>query len=216
LSEEYIPDTVTSQQAEGIFQREIAVALEHLRRGGVVAIPTDTLYGLAADVFNDAALERIYTIKGRPSDRAIPVLVANWDQVERVTRDIPPAARQLAERFWPGQLTLVMRKAAWMTDLITGGRDSVAVRMPDHPVPLALATELSRPITGTSANLSGAPNLLSLDAVVAELGNKVDYIVRCGPAPQGIGSTIIDLTTCAPRLLRHGAVPFQQVLQTVR
>jgi L-threonylcarbamoyladenylate synthase len=198
---------------EAIRRREVATAVDCLRRHGVVALPTDTLYGLAADVFDDQALERLFAIKGRPQDLALPVLVAGWDQVERVTQEVPDLARRLASQFWPGPLTLVMPRAPWVSNLITGGRDTVALRMPNHPVPLGVARELGRPITGTSANRSGRPDLLTLEAVVVELGDQVDYIVRCGPAPLGAPSTVVDVTTGTPRLLRLGALPFQQVLQ---
>lgn len=187
--------------------------VDHLRRHGVVALPTDTLYALAADVFDEKALEKVFAIKGRPADLALPVLVANWDQVARVTQDVPKLARYLAELFWPGPLTLVVPKAAWVPDLITGGGATVALRMPDHPVPLGVAAELRRPITGTSANRSGQADLLTPDAVAAELGSQVDYIVRCGPAPRGVPSTVVDVSTGEPRLLRAGAIPLQQILR---
>lgn len=184
-----------------------------LQNGGVVAIPTDTLYGLAADVFNPAALDLIFAIKGRPKDLALPVLVSSWKQVDQVAENIPAQARVLAERFWPGALTMVMRKAPGLPDQLTAGRPTVAVRMPDHPVPTGLTEGLGGPITGTSANISGGADLMTLAELTAELGGRVDHVVTGGPEPKGTASTIIDITEGDPKLLREGAIPFEQVLR---
>ena len=194
-------------------QPEIAVALGVLKQGGVVALPTDTLYGLAADVFNAAALQRVFDLKGRPAELALPVLVADAAQVEKVARDFPPPARRLTQAFWPGSLTLVLPKAASLSPLVTGGRDTVAVRMPNHWAPLTLAAGLGRPITGTSANRSGEPDLPTLSELKASLGDAVDYLIAQGPPPQGIPSTIVDLTGDRPVLIREGVIPFAEVLQ---
>lgn len=175
-------------------------------------MPTDTLYGLAADVKNEAALEGVFEIKGRPSEMALPVLVANWEQVEMVADVSQPAAQELAAAFWPGSLTLVLPKRKDLSRLVTGGRETVAVRMPDHWVPLALATRLGHPITGTSANLSGQSDLRSVEELKSHLGNAVDAIVTAGPEPAGLQSTIVDLTGAVPMLLREGATPFDNVL----
>ena len=194
-------------------QPEIAAALSVLKQGGVVALPTDTLYGLAADVFNEAALRRVFDLKGRPAELALPVLVADAAQVEKVARDFPPAARRLAEAFWPGSLTLVLPKAVALSPLLTGGRDTVAVRMPNHWAPLSLASGLGRPITGTSANRSGEPDLPTLAELKSTLGDAVDYLITQGPPPQGMPSTIVDLTAGRPSLIREGVIPFTEVLK---
>ena len=195
-------------------QTGVDLALQHLRSGGVVAFPTDTLFGLGADVFSEPALERIFAIKGRPERQPLPVLVSGWNQVAMVASGVTQRAEKLAERFWPGALTLVLPRLPQLPDLITGGGDTVAVRMPGHPIPLALAAGLGRPITGTSANRSGQADLLTWQEVSDQMGDKVDYLVRCGPAPAGAASTVIDLTAEVPRLLRQGAVPFSLVLET--
>ena len=147
------------------FRREIDVAARQLQSGGVVAFPTDTLYGLGADLFDEDALERIFTIKGRPVDLALPVLLASREQLEMVTGEFPAVATKLADRFWPGPLTLVVRRGKRVPDLATGGRSTLAVRIPNHRVPLALASKLAGPITGTSANLSGEPDLESIEEI---------------------------------------------------
>jgi len=185
-----------------------------LKNGGVVAIPTDTLYGLAADAFNSAAVDRIFAIKGRPDGLALPVLVSGWEQVERVAENIPSQAQTLVARFWPGALTLVVRKALGLPDRLTAGGPTVAVRMPDHPAPIGLIHGLGGPITGTSANISGGADLLTLSELTVELEGIVDYIVTDGPEPQGTASTVVDITSGQPKLLREGAIPFEQVLQT--
>lgn len=193
---------------------DLKPALHALEAGGVVAIPTDTLFGLAADTSNEVALERIFDIKGRPASLALPVLVSDWEQAAMVSDRFHGPVRQLAASFWPGCLTLVLPKAASLSPLITGGRDSVAVRMPDHWVPLGLASLLGRPITGTSANRSGQADLESAAQVRETLGDSVDLVIELGPEPRGLQSTIVDLTSVFPVLLREGVAPFEDVLKT--
>ena len=192
---------------------ELEEAVRSLNSGGVVVFPTDTLYGLGADVFSLAALQRIFSIKGRRADLALPVLVAGLDQVEAVAQPMSAQAQRLAERFWPGPLTLVMRRSPDLPGLVTGGADTVAVRMPGHPVPLELARRLGRPITGTSANRSRQPDLLDLSALENQLGNLVDHIIQTGPVPAGTASTIVNVTGDTPQLLRGGAISLEEILE---
>ena len=192
---------------------ELEEAVRSLNSGGVVVFPTDTLYGLGADVFSLAALQRIFSIKGRRADLALPVLVAGLDQVAAVAQPMSAQAQRLAERFWPGPLTLVMRRSPDLPGLVTGGADTVAVRMPGHPVPLELARRLGRPITGTSANRSGQPDLLDLSALENQLGNLVDHIIQTGPVPAGTASTIVNVTGDTPQLLRGGAISLEEILE---
>ena len=198
------------------YSDELEEAVRSLTRDGVVVFPTDTLYGLGADVFSLPALQRIFTIKGRPADLALPVLVADLDQVETVALPMTNQAHRLAQWFWPGPLTLVMRRCPHLPDIVTGGADTVAVRMPGHPVPLELARRLGRPITGTSANLSGQPDLLDLSALETHLGSLVDYIIQAGPVPAGTASTIVDVTGDEPRLIRQGVISIEEVLKASR
>ena len=193
-------------------QQGVVKAVRLLKDGGVVAFPTDTLYGLGADVFSLPALRRVFAIKGRPEDLALPVLLGNWEQLEMVAQPLSDKALELARRFWPGNLTLVFPKAAGVPDLLTAGRPTVAVRMPGHRVARALAEGLEGPITGTSANASGGPDPLTLAEVEAQVGGLVDYLIRCGPVPQGTSSTIVDVTSGFPKLIRQGALPFEEVL----
>ena len=189
-------------------------AIQHLKDGGVVAIPTDTLYGLAADVFNPAALDRVFAAKRRSAKLALPVLVNGWDQVRSVAKNVLPQAEELALRFWPGGLTLVVRKADGLPDRLTAGGPTVAVRMPEHLVPIALIEGLGGPITGTSANVSESSDPATLEELTVQMGGRVDYIVKSGPAPRGIASTVVDITSKPPKLLREGAIPFSLVLAT--
>ena len=195
----------------------LAEAVRCLRSGGVVAFPTDTLYGLGADVGNESALQRIFDIKGRPEGQALPVLVADWEQVGAVTRDLKgrshEAGLRLARAFWPGPLTLALLKSPTLSRLVTGNWDTVAVRMPNHWAPLMLAGELGRPITGTSANRSGEPDLTSIADIEANLGGMVDFLVKEGPPPRGTPSTVVSLVGDVPALIREGAIPFAEVLR---
>ena len=194
--------------------RAITEAVGVLRGGGVAAFPTDTLYGLGADASCVEAVTRVFQIKGRPSDMGLPLLLgAIWD-LEQLAIDIPDVAWTLAERFWPGPLTLILRKSLEVPDAVTGGRDSVGVRMPDHCVPLTLVRELGRPITGTSANPSGSPDAATAADVRRLLGDRLDYIVDGGTAPAGRPSTIVDVTESRPQLIRVGAID-RQTLQSV-
>lgn len=192
---------------------DLNAALRCLQDGGVVAIPTDTLYGLAADVGNEEALGRIFDVKDRPGDLALPVLVSSWEQVSTVAVADDDTIRQLVAPFWPGSLTLVLARQAGLSDLVTGGRETVAVRMPSHWIPLSLADQLGRPITGTSANRSGQNNLSSPEEIRESLGDSLGEIVDLGPRPEGVQSTIVDLSGNYPILLREGATSFAKVLR---
>ena len=193
---------------------DLESGVKRLKSGGVVAIPTDTLYGLAADVFNSSAIDRVFAIKGRPKGLALPVLVSNWDQVVKISKNLPLPAQVLANGFWPGGLTLVVERADGLPEQLTAGGPTVAVRMPAHPVPIHLIDGLGSPITGTSANISGGPDIPSLAELTDQLGGLVDHVIETGPEPKGIASTIIDITIGTPKLLRQGVIPFDSLLET--
>lgn len=193
------------------FEAELDAAVRFLREGGVATIPTDTLYGLAADAFNSDAIERVFAIKERPEGMALPVLLADMEQLSLVAREVPEAAQVLAEAYWPGPLTLIVWRAEGLPPRLTAGNATVAVRVPDHPVPRELAQRLGRPITGTSANISGAPDPKSLDELRRQVGERVHCVVSAGPVPAGTASTIVDLTGDAPKLIREGAIPFAEI-----
>ncbi len=199
-------------------QTEIAQAAEIIASGGVIAIPTDTLYGLAADALNPDAVERVYVAKGRPADMPLPVLVSGWEQATQVAAipaDALSVVQKLAAAYWPGSLTMVLPAAPGLPERLTAGRDTIAVRMPNHPAPLALANALGRPITGTSANRSGEPDITDPDELQRIIGPRVDGIIASGPAPEGIASTIISVSPEGAALLREGALPYGEILDTL-
>ena len=187
-------------------QRQLESAARILRGGGVIAIPTDTLYGLAADSLNERAVRRVFRLKGRPSGMALPLLMADTADLAHWTLDVPDAAWALAQRFWPGALTLVLRKANTIPDVVSGGMDTIALRVPAHEVPRAIAAALGRPITGTSANRTGRPGMTSADDVRRELADDLDLLVEGECAQGALASTVLALTGARPTILRAGAV----------
>jgi L-threonylcarbamoyladenylate synthase len=189
----------------------IDVAARVLAEGGLVAFPTDTVYGVGAHAFQPDAVERIYTAKIRPRDKAIPILLAQADDLALVTEGITETAWLLAERFWPGGLTLVLPKKANVPDVVSAGGPTVAVRVPDHPVFLALLTALGAPLAGTSANLSGRHSPVTAQEVEAELGGRIELILDGGRCPGGVPSTVLDLTTDPPTILRAGAIAGEEI-----
>ena len=189
---------------------ELEAAVRLLCEGGVAAIPTDTLYGLACDAFNSGAIERVFAIKERPEGMALPVLLSEVEQLSMVALEVPEASLKLAGAYWPGPLTLIVQRAGVLPARLTAGQTTVAVRVPDHPVPRELARRLGRPITGTSANISGSANPQSLEELRRQVGDRVDCVVTTGPTPAGTASTIVDLTGDGPRLIREGAISFAE------
>ena len=191
-----------------------AVAL--LAQGEIVAYPTDTLYGLAVDPRRPDAVERLFRAKGRPAEMAVPLIAADPEQVARRAGRLTPLARTLAERFWPGPLTLVVDAAPVLNSRLLAGGRTVAVRVPDSAVARALARELGHPLTATSANRSGSPPATSAAAVVAAIGRDLACVLDAGPAESTSPSTIVDVRGAAPVLLRPGAVAWDRVLISVR
>lgn len=185
----------------------IAAAARILTRGGIVAFPTETVYGLGANAFDARAVRRIFAVKGRPRDNPLIVHIGRHTDLERVAYRISPLAKRLIDRFWPGPLTLILPKQRSLPRMVSGGRTTVAVRMPAHPVARALLTSVPFPIAAPSANRSGCPSPTRASHVLHDFGNRVELILDGGPTPLGIESTVIDLTTRPARLLRPGALP---------
>jgi len=177
-----------------------------LRQGGLVAFPTDTVYGLGVGVNIPQAVERVYQVKGRPVNMALPLLLADISQINEVAESVPSIAWLLAKKFLPGALTMVLPRSKSVPDTITAGSETVAIRIPDHPVPVALVRGLGMPIVGTSANLSGKPSALTAGDVYSQFGDKVDLVIDGGRCPGGRESTIIDVTGKVPVILREGAI----------
>ena len=181
-------------------------AVSALNRGGLVAFPTDTLYALGAHAFMEEAVSRVYEAKGRPQGMALPLLLSGPEEIDRVAVDVPQAAWDLAERFWPGAVTMVLYKAPSVSSTITGGRDTVAVRVPSHPLALALMEGVGAPLTGTSANRSGGPDPVTAEVVRQHLGEAVDVVLDEGPCTLAVSSTIVDMTAETPKIVRAGAI----------
>jgi L-threonylcarbamoyladenylate synthase len=196
----------------GIEPQHIAQAVKVLQEGGIVGFPTDTVYGVGAHGLQPAAVERLYVAKRRPKDKAIPLLVAGVEALTQVAIEIPDAAYALAERFWPGALTLVLRRAVQVPDMVTSGGDTVAVRAPDHPVTQALIAALDAPLAATSANLSGLPAPDTPEGVLAQLDGRIDLLLDGGTCPGGVASTVLDLTVSPPAVLRAGGLPVEQIV----
>jgi L-threonylcarbamoyladenylate synthase len=194
----------------GILQPEIEKGVKILRKGGVIAFPTDTVYGLGADAFNTAAVERIYEIKDRPKHRQLPLLIADVERLATLAEPIPEIAWFLARQFWPGGLTLVLPKTDSLPAYLASG-STIAIRVPDHPVCLALIQHLGNPIIGTSANISGQPAALTAEEVGQQLGGKIDFIINGGKCPGGKESTVVDITRESPIILRQGIIPSDEI-----
>ncbi len=181
-------------------------AVRVLLQGGLVVFPTETVYGVAALAEDAEAVARIYAAKARPRHMAIPVMVAEPEAVTAVARPLS-GFWSLAEAFWPGPLTIILPKTEALPPIVTAGGDTVALRIPDHPLALALLRAVERPLAVTSANRSGQPPALTAQDALDQLEGGVDVIIDGGRAPGGQPSTIIDLTQTPPRILRFGPIP---------
>jgi len=184
----------------------LAQAVAVLRAGGLVAFPTDTVYGVGAHAYQPAAVARLYTAKVRPEGKAIPLLLGDAADIERVSRDLPRLTQRLMDAVWPGALTLVVPRNPGLPDIVTAGGPTVAVRLPDHPLPRALARALGAPLAATSANLSGQAEASSAADVMAQLDGRIDLLLDGGRCPGGVPSSVVDLTVQPPAILRQGAL----------
>jgi L-threonylcarbamoyladenylate synthase len=191
--------------------QQIATAAAILRDGGIVAFPTDTIYGLGANIDNIKAVEKVFAVKKRPVSMALPILIDNIDQLSELVLEQNSYSRRLMNKFWPGGLTILFRKAHKFNNPAIAGGDKVGIRLPDHPVIRKLIRELGRPIIGTSANLHSGQITLTAAEVISALDGKVDFIIDAGRCPGGKESTIVDVTTGFPTLIRHGIIPEKDI-----
>ncbi|MGA2490956.1 MAG: L-threonylcarbamoyladenylate synthase [Anaerolineales bacterium] len=197
-------DILSAQDPEALSR-----ALVILRSGGLVAFPTDTVYGVGALAFDGVAVERIYVAKDRPLEKAIPVLIADLADLAKVTLDVPEAAARLAARFWPGPLTLVVRKRPNLPVTVSA-MPTVGVRVPDHPVARVLL-RAAGPMAVTSANLSSQPSPSTAQEVYRQLCGRIALIIDGGETPGGIPSTVVDFTGIEPRMLREGPISKDEI-----
>ena len=199
-----------------MLEEQIEAAVRILKDDGLVAIPTDTLYGLAASPFSKKAIESIFALKGRPTQHAIPLLISESSDLTQWTKNIPQITWDLAEQFWPGALTLVLKKADIIPETVSGGMDTIALRVPDHQVTRNIIQRLGTPITGTSANRSGKPGLYTGKSVREEFRNEIDLVVDQGDTCPGIASTVLDISGNRPHILRQGAVPEHEIYRVCK
>jgi len=197
-------------------KKQVEEGIAILKQGGIVAFPTDTVYGLGAWVGNQQAVERVYQVKERPQNIALPLLLAHTSQISEVAEPVPQIAWLLADNFLPGALTLVLPRANSVPDIVTARGMTVAVRIPAHPVPVALVEGLGAPIIGTSANLSGKPSALTAGDVYSQFGDKIDLVIDGGRCPGGRESTIVDVTRETPVVLREGAIALTELEQVCK
>lgn len=191
-------------------------AASFLTRGSVLAIPTDTFYGLAADPFNLSAVDEIYKVKGRPETRALPILVRSLEQAMQLAREVPQNFLKLAQTFWPGALTLVVDAANRLPLKVTANTGKVALRWPKNEVACRLIEEYDGPITGTSANISGFPSCASAEQVMKQLGGRLSLILDTGETGAMLGSTIVEVRGGAWKIIREGAIPVAEIEKAMK
>ncbi len=199
------------EEAEALWAEAKAV----LMRGGIIAVPTETFYGLAVDPFQEAALDRLFTLKGRPSEKPVLVLVDGQEMLPQLVQEVPELAARLMTRFWPGPLTIIFPARPHLPWRLTGGTGTIGVRQPRQRITCGLIRALKFPITGTSANRAGGRPLVRAEEVAREFGEDLDLILDAGPCPGGLPSTIVDITKASPRLVRAGAIPRAALVEII-
>lgn len=191
----------------------IAAAADTIKKGGVVLFPTRCLYGLGADAFNRESIEKIYRLKKRSSHKPILVLVKDRAAVDSIVRNISPLSEILMEKFWPGRVTFIFEANTSLPDILTAGTGKIGVRVPGHPVAAALTSALDNPLTGTSANISEQAGCFNAPELDPEIAGSLDLIIDAGPLKGGTGSTVVDVTSGKPVILREGAVAAKKIFR---
>jgi len=194
---------------------KIQMAATVIRKGGTVAFPTETVYGLGADALNAEAVKKLFEAKRRPADNPIIVHVANKEYVYRLARDVPKVAEHLMARFWPGPLTLVLKRSRLVPDITVVGLDTIAIRMPKNNVALALLNESGTPIAAPSANLAGKPSPTTAQHVIEDLAGRIDVVLDAGPTKIGVESTVVNMTSNPPEILRPGGTSHERLEETL-
>jgi L-threonylcarbamoyladenylate synthase len=191
-------------------------SIRALRLGGVIAFPTDTVYGAGVLAWDDLAVARLYQAKERPRSKPIPLLLPDRETLAQVALTVSPEIQRLAARFWPGPLTLVVARRPHVPDIVTSGGDKVAVRVPDHPLSLALLRSLGAPLAATSANRSGQTSPLTAGDVLDQLAGRIDLVIDGGPCPGGVPSTVVELHDGEVLILRPGPVTLREIQEALR
>lgn len=195
-------------------EKALARCREVVAQGGVISYPTDTFYGLGADPRNPAAVDKLFRVKGRPGNQPILLLIAGNEEAESWASEIPPRAAGLMNRWWPGPLTLVFKARSDTPAELTGGTGTIGLRVPGSGLTRRLLQAVGHALTGTSANRSGRPSLCSAEETAAEIGEWVDLILDGGETPGGSPSTIVDVSSGRPRLIREGAIAYRDIINT--
>jgi L-threonylcarbamoyladenylate synthase len=200
-----------TQLLDAHHQESIFAAAQIIKDGGLVGIPTETVYGLAANALSGKAVAKIFAAKGRPMDNPLIVHISEFNQIYKLVEEVPEAAKRLAEHFWPGPLTIILPKADIIPDEVSAGLDTVAIRLPSHPSARALIDAAGLPLAAPSANLSGSPSPTTAEHVLNDLGGKIEAVLDGGACGVGVESTVITLATNPPRLLRPGGITLEQL-----
>ena len=195
--------TVSDKESE---EKILTRAVEILAEGGIIAYPTETFYGLGADATNQKAIEKIFTVKGRDFKNPVSLIIGQTEDIYPLVQNIPESAKKLMAAFWPGALTIVFQASNKISPLLTAGSGKIGLRVSSHPIALKIVQKLKRPLTATSANLSGAPECTRASEVAEQIGDKIDAIVDWGKTEGDKASTIIDVTCDPPVILREGAI----------
>lgn len=194
----------------------LKTAADELKNGKLVAFPTDTVYGVGCPAFDAAAVERLYRVKGRQANKPIPILVTGPEQLRLIAREITPLADKLIEKFWPGALTLILKRQPNLPDAICAGGDTIAVRMPAHVQALAIIEEVGMPLATTSANKSGWQSPLDAQQVLLNLNGRIDLVLDAGPCPGGVDSTVVDATGDTIKILRETAIAAKIIKEALK
>jgi len=197
--------------ADNSEERILTRAAEILANGGIIAYPTETFYGLGADATNEKAIQKIFAVKGRNFKNPISLIIGQAEDINHLVQDVPKTAQNLMAAFWPGALTIVFPAANNVSPLLTAGSGKIGLRVSSHPIARGIVQKLKRPITATSANLSGAPECTRASEVAKQIGDKIDAIVDLGSTPGTAGSTIIDVTCNPPLILREGTISRKKI-----
>jgi len=192
-------------------KEKIKIAASILKRGGLVAFPTDTVYGLGADAENSRAVKKIFAVKRRPLSNPLPILIAKKSDLKKYTFVASTKIKKLIDKFWPGPLTLALQKKKIISNVVTAGKKTVGVRVPKNPVALALIRALGQPIATTSANIANKPSPITAQNVKKYLNNKIELILDGGKTKLGVESTVLDCTTSPPTLLRTGVISVRKI-----
>lgn len=209
--EKMIKTKVVKMNRENIDVDVIKEAADIINRGGIVVFPTETVYGIGADALNDEAVDKIFKAKGRPQDNPLIVHISAFDELYGLAKTVPENAKKLAEKYWPGPLTMILYKKDILSDKITAGLDTAAIRLPENKIALALIKESGKPIAAPSANTSGKPSPTEADHVIEDLMGKVDMIIDGGSTDIGLESTVVDMTSEVPMILRPGGVTGENI-----